>query len=279
MKDKIIEIAQSEKISDIGFCGVGDYENAQKSITKNSVMSRESKKADEIIKGAKTIIVCAFNHFNGEKRGNISRYAQGEDYHKVAIRKMSKIVEHLEGCGFKAAMFADTGYLNERLLAQKSGIAFMGRNQMAISEKLGSYFFVGYIVTDCEIEPNRESVKKCIGCNRCVEICPLGALDNNFCEEKCVSYITQKKGELTNEEKNALRSANTIWGCDLCQEVCPHNRNLNITDIDEFRTDLIIDLDFEEMSNKEFKKKYENRAFSWRGKAVLERNLKIFEKK
>lgn len=278
MKQKITEIAKAEKISDIGFCSVAEYEKSAKLIFSKSKFSKENTKAEEIIKGAKTIIVCTFNYFNGKKRGNVSRYAQGEDYHKVVINKMNKIKDYLSSCGYIAETFSDTGFLNERLLAVESGIAFLGKNQMAISNKFGSYFFIGYIVTDCEIKPDKKSNKTCVGCNECVKACPLGALDNGFCEEKCLSYITQKKGELSEKEQNAMINVNTAWGCDVCQEVCPHNRNIPITDIAEFCDNIIENLKYEEISNKEFQKKYKNRAFSWRGKTVLMRNLKILEK-
>jgi len=278
MKETIIKISKAVNISDIGFCRVCDYEKSAERILQGN-LSKKNKKAEDIVKGAKTIIVCTFNYFNGRERGNISRYAQGKDYHIVAIEKMQSIADYLHSCGYKAEAFSDTGYLNERILAKESGVAFIGRNQMAISEKFGSYFFIGYILTDCEMDADAKNTNCCIGCNKCVDICPLGALGESFLESKCLSYITQKKGELTKVEEEALRKANTIWGCDLCQEVCPHNKNAPITEIDEFKTNLIINLNLEDMSNKEFKEKYGTRAFSWRGKGVLIRNHKILEKK
>lgn len=279
MKQKIIEIAKSEKISEIGFCDADDYEKASELLKQKSKLSKENMKVNEIVKGAKTIIVCTFNYFNGKKKGNISIYARGQDYHKVVIDKMNKIKDYLSSCGYIAEVFSDTGYLNERLLATESGIAFIGKNQMAISDKCGSYFFIGYIITNCEIEKDAKNTKTCMGCNACIKACPLGALDNGFCEEKCLSYITQKKGELSETEKKAMEKVNTAWGCDICQEVCPHNQNTPLTDIEEFCSDTIESLQYEEISNKEFQKRYKNRAFSWRGKSVLMRNLKIIEKK
>lgn len=276
MKTQIIKIARAQKISDIGFCDIADYNKEAKNLRKSAVFD---KKGNEILENARTAIVCAFNYYAGAEKGNISRYAQGEDYHKVVTGKMQPIAELLEKSGYSAKIFADTGFLNERLLAVQSGIAFIGRNRMAISTKFGSYFFIGYLLTDCEIEKDKKCEKTCANCGKCEAACPLGALCGEFCEEKCLSYITQKKGELTEAEEKAVKNANTIWGCDICQEVCPHNRDIPITEIDEFKENRIINLEINgEISNSEFKKKYGDRAFSWRGKGVLLRNQKILQK-
>lgn len=276
MRNKILDLAAGEKISAVGICKASDYIKRTKGLLNKASFCAEDTGVPE---NAKSIIVCAFSYYNGEKKGNISRYAQGADYHLVARERMRPICEYLNENGFSAESFADTGALNERVLANLSGIAFLGKNQMAINEKLGSYFFIGYIVTDCELQADEPNTLSCAECGECIKACPLGALlDDGFCEDKCLSYITQKKGELSLEEQLAIKNAKTIWGCDICQEVCPHNRKITITSIPEFRENLIIDLEMNEsISNKEFKKMYGNRAFSWRGKGVLERNLKIVD--
>ena len=274
MRNKILELAEEQKISAVGICKASDYIKRTEGLLKKASFCAEDKELSDKVR---SIIVCAFSYYNGEKRGNISRYAQGADYHIVAKEKMSPICEYLKEKGFSAQSFADTGTLNERILANLSGIAFLGKNQMAISKTLGSYFFIGYIITDCELPHDAPNTMECDGCGKCIGACPLGALSKEgFCEDKCLSYITQKKGELTGEEKIAIKNAKTIWGCDICQEVCPHNRGLGVTPIPEFKENLIINLEIDgNLSNKEFKKLYGNRAFSWRGKQVLERNLKI----
>lgn len=274
MRNKILALAEKQNISAVGICRTSDYiERAEGLLKKASFCAEDTG----ITEGAKSIIVCAFSYYNGEKKGNISRYAQGMDYHIVAQNMMEPICDCLLAEGFSAKAFADTGPLNERILANLAGIAFLGKNQMTINDRLGSYFFIGYIITDCELPIDSPNVSQCSECGKCIKACPLGALsEKGFCEGKCLSYITQKKGELSLEEKEAIRKTKTVWGCDICQEVCPHNREIALTKIREFKENLIIDLEFEEsLSNKEFKKIYGERAFSWRGKAVLERNLKI----
>ncbi len=278
MKNKIIEIADAENISDIGFCRISDYKEEAKTLETPAVFAKKAIEP-ETLKNARTAVVCAFNYYAGREKGNISRYAQGEDYHLTVMRKMKPIADELEKNGFFAKIFADTGFFNERLLAVLGGIAFIGRNRMAISPKFGSYFFLGYILTDCEMERDKKTDKKCAECGKCEKACPLGALKGGFCEEKCLSYITQKKGVLSQEEEKAIIKANTLWGCDICQEVCPHNKNIPVTDVAEFKENRIINLEIDEnISNREFKKLYKNRAFSWRGKGVIIRNQKILQK-
>ena len=278
MKSRIIEIARAEKISDIGFCSIADYKEEAKLLKAPAVFSKNESET-EVFENARTAIVCAFNYYAGEEKGNISRYAQGEDYHITVMQKMQPIVDELEKNGFWAKAFADIGILNERLLTVLSGIAFTGKNRMAISPKFGSYFFVGYILTDCEIDKDKKADKSCGECGKCERACPLGALCEDFCEEKCIAYITQKKGELSKEEEDALINANTVWGCDICQEVCPHNKNIPLTEIEEFKKNRIINLEIDEnLSNRQFREIYKNRAFAWRGKGVLLRNQKILQK-
>jgi len=274
MKTTILKLAAEQKISAVGICSTSDYAKKSKGLLQKASFCTDK---NDILTDKKSIIVCAFNYYNGAKKGNISRYAQGKDYHKVAIGKMQPICEFLQESGFSAQSFADTGALNERLLAELSGLAFRGKNQMAINDKLGSYFFIGYILTDCEIPCDKPNMGKCMECGRCIKYCPLGALsENGFCEDKCLSYITQKKGELSEEEADAVRKSGMVWGCDICQEVCPHNSGLQITNIDEFSENIITDLIIAPgMSNSEFRRIYGERAFSWRGKKVLERNQKV----
>ncbi len=274
MRNKILELAENQKISAVGICSVNDYIKRTEGLLKKASFCAEQR---GLPKGIKSIIVCAFSYYNGAKKGNISRYAQGMDYHVVAKEKMKPICEYLKDNGFSAESFVDTGDLNERILANLSGIAFIGKNHMAINKKLGSYFFIGYIITDCELPIDIPNIDKCVGCGKCMEACPLGALSKDgFLENKCLSYITQKKGELSPDEKTAMKNTNTIWGCDICQEVCPYNVGLGVTPIEEFRENLITNLMFDgNLSNKEFKEIYGNRAFSWRGKGVLERNFKV----
>lgn len=276
MKTRLIAEAENQKISNIGIVSASKYREKEKGLLKASFCASGS-----CPDWAKSIVVCIFSYFSGAEKGNISRYAQGVDYHTVARKRLENLAEILTADGFSAECFADTGSLNERLLAKLSGLAFYGKNHMAISPKFGSYFFIGYILTDCELPADSENLQTCADCGKCIRACPLGALsEGGFCEEKCLSYITQKKGELLPEEADAIRKTGTIWGCDICQEVCPHNHNVPVTEIPEFRDNLTVTLSVDEnISNKEFRELYKNKAFSWRGKGVLLRNQEILSEK
>lgn len=278
MKKEILRIAEKQKISKVGICSAAAYlERMPPDAAKPAFL----KSGAEMTKDINSVIVCAFSYYSGAEKGNISRYAQGKDYHITAKQKMEEICAFIRKNGYSAEAFADTGSLNERFLGRLSGISFTGRNKMAINRDLGSWFFIGYILTNCSLEADEECRDSCLGCEACVKACPLGALNEEaFDEEKCLSYITQKKGELSESEAELIRKCNTVWGCDICQEVCPHNRDLTVTEIDEFKENLIINLNLDEnISNREFKKMYGDRAFSWRGKGVLIRNQKILYNK
>lgn len=228
---------------------------------------------------AQSIAVCLFSYYNDVKT-NIAEYALGFDYHKVLRNRMENAAAVLTENGYKAQIYADTSPLNDRYLAYLAGLGFIGKNGMLINEKYGSMTFIGYILTDCflgEDKPMDNNV--CIGCGKCIKACPGGAIgeNNEFDENKCVSFLTQKKGELTDREKGIIKSSGYIWGCDICQRVCPYNSAVPHTSVLEF-SEIIKSLDLpESISNKEFMRRYGNRAFAWRGKAVLKRNLEIFK--
>lgn len=230
----------------------------------------------------KKAIVCLFPYFSGNRSGNLSLYAHSEDYHKIVTEKLTEISDYIKSIsGCETECFCDIGPSVDRLLAFNAGLGFYGKNQMLINDEYGSYFFIGYVLCKLDLEPDSPINKQCISCGKCIEACPGGALfENGFDINKCASHISQKKGELTDEEVNILKKSALVFGCDICQRVCPHNENIGGT-MEEFTENLMpnIDLsDIENLSNREFMKKYGDRAFSWRGKAVIARNLKLIQR-
>lgn len=220
-------------------------------------------------------IVALFPYFCGYKENsNLSIYTHGTDYHIVTRRVLTEVAENCGISDYK--VHADTGPYIERQLAVNAGIAFMGRNGLCINSKYGSYFFIGYIVCNMDYKKSPMSHLTCMNCGRCIAACPSGALTGGFCIEKCLSAITQKRGELTCEELSYVKRHNTVFGCDICQKACPHNANVPFTDISDFKEGLISKLeykDIENLSERQFRKNYKDRAFSWRGLAPLKRNL------
>ncbi len=251
MKQKIIDFAHKSGIERIGF-------------TENSV-------------------VALFPYFVAGEEGNLSLYARCIDYHTVAEDKLKQLADVLAKLGAtETAIHVDKGRLDDRKAAYNAGLGFYGQSGMLICEKYGSYFFIGQIIHDLEIEPDEPQNRDCLMCGRCERECPGKALKGGRVDiSKCLSHITQKRGELTESEEALIKNHTLCWGCDICQRVCPHNQGLDTNAIPEFLADRVATLslaDIEGLSNREFKEKYGNYAFSWRGKGVLIRNLKIWEK-
>lgn len=233
----------------------------------------------------KSAIVCLFPYYvehNGPS--NLSRYTWGTDYHLVINEYLEKLIEKLQKMNTSAqfSIHCDTSPLADRYMAYLAGLGFYGKNNCFISLKWGSYVLIGTILTTLEFEPNTPLEQSCMGCNRCITACLGQCLGHDeFKYDTCKSYLTQKKGDLTNEEKTIIRKTPLVFGCDVCQEVCPHNQSIPATPIPEFqRVEPYIDInELETLTNKEFKAKYGNRAFSWRGKKILMRNQNIIEEK
>lgn len=296
-KEKLKEYFKSLGLDTVGITGVNvNYELEKKlkeRIEKEHITGMEEPILENrinpknIMKDAKSIIVCAFPyHIDNEKESNLSRYCRGLDYHIVAKELLQKVCDYLDENieGFEYKIFVDNGPLVDRELAYLSGIGYFGINNNIITDKYGSYVFIGYIINNYEFSLDKPLDKECMKCGKCVKYCPGNALLGNYNmnPRKCLSYITQKKEKLSLEEVKAIKSSGKIFGCDICQEVCPHNKNIKETHIEEFMKDLILNLDYEEIyeiSNKEFKRRYGNRAFSWRGKKIIKRNIEIILEK
>lgn len=248
LKKSIIEKAVSMGIEEIGFCHH---------------------------KG-KTCVCCLFPYyFEDEEKGNISIYARGKDYHIVAKEILEKIISPYTD---DFEILVDIGPADNIHVAKKSGLGIIGKNGLLINGRLGSYFFIGYALINVPLESDAPLTSSCLSCNLCITSCPGGALsENSFLAEKCASHISQKKGELNEEEIRILKKSNLIFGCDICQRVCPMNKGKGAC-LDELKKDRICTLrkeDLSGLSNREFNEKYRDRAFSWRGKNVLLRNLEI----
>ena len=227
-----------------------------------------------------TVYICAVPYLSRETVGehNISAYAAVRDYHAYFAELWKSVTAEL--CRLfpenRFVGFADHSPIDERDAALKARLGILGRNGMLITERYSSYVFLGELITDARIDCKASDVEFCEDCGLCKQECPMDQLG------ECLSWVTQKKGELTETEQEALVRYNTAWGCDVCQRVCPHTRraikNGTIyTNIDYFLTDVIPDLDpaiLSAMSDAEFS----SRAFSWRGRQTVSRNLEILER-
>ena len=233
---------------------------------------------------SKTAVVALFPYYVKGETGNISMYARGIDYHITGREKLEKLAEFIRTLGASQTLVhIDNGVLDDRKAALDAGLGFMGKSGMIISPRYGSYIFIGQVVHDLAIEADEPLNQTCMSCGACISRCPGGALsEDGFEIQRCLSEISQRKGELTEGEAELLKNSGLCWGCDVCQAVCPHNRGLETTAMPEFLVDRINKLnlrDIEDICNREFREKYGRYAFSWRGKAPLQRNLRVlFEK-
>ncbi len=186
------------------------------------------------------------------------------DYHNVVrkhLEKISKII-NLEDTVYSV----DTGKLFERGFALEYGLGFRGLNTFVINKKYGTYFNIGYLVTSMEIEKSKNKSKTCYECYKCIDACPTKSLKDGNCNMmSCASYLTQKKGLLSYEEIQSI--GNFLYGCDICQKVCPHNKGVKYINKDIN----ISALEILDMSKKEFLK-YKELGFYWRGLGVIKRN-------
>jgi len=228
---------------------------------------------------AKSIIVVARRYGkkinvvdDGVLRGYISLGAVEEDYHIHMMKDLDFLSAKLsENYGGKYKAFVDTGPLCERELALRSGIGYKGKNHMIVTKNGGAEVFLGYIFTDLELPVAKYYKDMCdTNCNRCLKACPTGAISEiDFSFEKCISFITQKKGMLTTDEMKAI--GKNIYGCDVCQKVC--SKNIPSEEIIEKIDDIKPKLEeLLGLSNKDFSKKFKKTAIGWRGNKVIKRN-------
>ena len=225
----------------------------------------------------RSAIIFLLPYYGGECE-NISRYAASLDYH-IALREIGEAVigslkEYFPE--MHAHPFGDHSPINECHAALISGLGVAGDNGLLINEKYGSYVFIGDIITDIPAELlgaiTPKAPKRCEGCGACKRACPTGILKGEG--ESCLSEITQRKGTLSDDEAALMRKYNTAWGCDVCQQVCPHNRSPRLTPVKFFHKERISRLTREKLDGLD-KESLRARAFGWRGRAVLERNLDI----
>lgn len=222
--------------------------------------------------------------------GNLSAYASVLDYH-LFVKELSQELEALMLSKFpnnKFKVFSDHSPIDEVHACCISGLGFVGDNGLIINEKYSSFVFLAEAITDIPKDSLgleftfTDTLKECLHCGKCAEACPCGCIkkpdgvDDFNPKSMCLSAITQKKGELSEGEKELMLTHNTVWGCDICQNVCPFTQRAQNTPIEFFKKNIITNLDshtLDKMSEEEF----DSRPFSWRGRGVVERNIKLFE--
>jgi epoxyqueuosine reductase len=222
---------------------------------------------------------------NGILRGKIARYAWGQDYHEVLKDKMRALFEEVkQQVGVEEARFlVDTARIVDRSVGQRAGLGFFGKNTNLINKRFGSYFFLAEILTDLELEYDPPGWGTCGRCTRCIEACPTQAIVEPWSvnNDRCISYLTiELKGSIPEELRPGL--GQWVFGCDICQEVCPYNKKAQPGQHPEFapRTagdeapDLLAWLRLTE-SEEAFRQKFRGTPIARPKRAGLRRNLAV----
>ncbi len=228
-----------QKWIDNGYNGEMDY-------MKNNVEKRSNTRL--LVENAKSVIVTALNYYpkktQNPENPQFSYHAYGKDYHIVVKEKLKQLYEYINREIFPVTgrFFCDTAPLLEKYNAQKSGLGWIGKNTQLIIPGKGSFFFLGEIIIDKELDYDIPQTNKCGNCQKCVDACPVNALIAPFQLDarRCISYLTiEDKSELSRPLPN-----NIIYGCDICNKVCPHNQLATPTKIIEFHpSDQFLNLD------------------------------------
>ena len=182
---------------------------------------------------ARTVLVVAVPYYdpspaaNDPGEGRFSRYAWGRDYHKVVRRRLETLLAALQAAmpGLQGRICVDTAPLAEKDLAQRAGIGWVGKHGNLIRRGVGSWFFLGEILLDADLAPDPPALDHCGTCTRCIDACPTAAIVSPGVVDarRCISYLTiEHRGEIDADLRPAM--GNLVYGCDICQDVCPHNR-------------------------------------------------------
>lgn len=216
--------------------------------------------------------------------GTISRSAWGLDYHRVLDKRMDKIIDYLKkhAGATECTKAVDTSFLIDRALAVQAGLGYPGSNCAVFVPPFGSWVFLGEILVDVNLPPTQSKEQdnwSCpIGCDLCVKACPTEALfaPGKIRPQRCISYLTQMSGSIPLEFRDKI--ANRLWGCDLCQQVCPINQKAHRSRHEEFQPVMGPHVDLEPLLNltkREFLEQFGPTSMAWRGKNVLQRNACI----
>lgn len=222
-------------------------------------------------------------------KGNLSVYAAPRDYHIFFSELFKNIKSKTEKIfpEFSINGFSDHSPINEVNAAVRAGLGILGDNHLLITPDYGSYVFIGEIffsadeekyrkisrsITDTTSENGKKStmISGCLHCGKCIKACPS--------PNECLSAVTQKKGNLTETEVKMISTTGTVWGCDVCQKVCPMNQGIKLSEIPFFSEKLSFNITYSELENMS-EPDFSERAYAWRGKNTIERNLKITDKK
>ena len=240
----------------------------------------------KLVPGSKSVISLTFNYFPPRKilKKNsfiISKYAYGKDYHFVIKKKLKNLFSLIkEKIGnIEGRVFVDSAPIHERAWAKISGLGWIGKNSLLLNKKMGSYFFLAEIICDLELEYDTPVTDHCGTCTKCIDACPTNAITQAqvIDANKCISYLTiENKNEIPPELSKSFN--NYIFGCDICQDVCPWNKFSKPHDEKEFlpndEVSNFSNKDWEELTHDTFNRIFKNSAIQRTRFEGLKRNIK-----
>ena len=267
-----------------GYAGRMDYmhKNLQKRINPA-----------ELLENAQSVITAGLNYTPPKQKrkppnatgpaGKVANYAQYEDYHpfiKKRLRKLIDFINSLVDTDFKFKICVDSAPLAERALAARAGLGFIGKNHMLINPRLGCQIFLGEVITDLKLQPDKPIVTDCPSCNKCIDACPTGALrpDGQLDANKCINYLTIEYKGLV-QPGLAEKISDRLFGCDECVLACPYQKDTPVCKNKQFRfySDRA-ELNLQEvlsLSAELFKAKFADSPIKRLGLEALKRNARI----
>ncbi|MED4007888.1 tRNA epoxyqueuosine(34) reductase QueG [Priestia aryabhattai] len=301
LKEEIISYSKEIGIDKIGFASASMFDELKNRLLAQQELGYASgfeepdieKRVDPtlVVPKARSIISIALAYpsklkdapksTKEDRRGIFCRASWGQDYHTVLrdrLQKLEAFIKEKVPAAILQSM-VDIGELSDRAVAERAGIGWSGKNCAIITPEFGSYVYLGEMITDIPFPPDKPIEDGCGTCNKCVDVCPTGALvtGGQLNSQRCIAFLTQTKGFLAEEFRSKL--GNRLYGCDTCQTVCPENKGKDF----HFHPEMEPDPELAKpklkplltMSNREFKEKFGHVSGSWRGKKPIQRNAII----
>lgn len=301
LKADIIQYSKEIGIDKIGFASADVFSELKERLRRQQQLGYQSgfekgtleerTEPKRLLPEAKSIISIALayptriinppKHTKKNRRGIFSRASWGVDYHFVLRDRLEKLTAFIQEQvpELESKLMVDTGELSDGAVAERAGIGFTGKNTMIITEKFGSFVYLGELITNIPFVPDEPVEDSCGDCRICIDACPTGAIvqGGQLNAQRCLSFLTQTKDFLPDEFRDVIGTR--VYGCDTCQLVCPRNKQIDFHNHEEFEPDPEVAMPklkpMLRMSNREFRNTFGRVAGFWRGKNPLQRNAML----